>query len=394
VTEGHGHEISVARLNIEAQRVLSRLTLIAEQCRPRPGGVPLTKSDREIMGILEAFDLTRCAHSAARLAGVDEKTVARYVAIRDSGADPLVPIRRPRSIDAFLGKIEELVARSDGRIRADVVHERLVAMGFTGSDRGTRRAVAEAKAAWRDGHRPADRPLAPEPGMWLQFCWSEGPRVSGRGTQLFHGWLPWSRYRFVIPTWDRTRATLRSAMDTTLRGLGGAPTYLVTDDSRMLTVDRGTGAPVRHPELVSMGRYYGCQVLGCQPFAPGSVGGSVSGGELTAKIARDDLVPTTANLLAGYDSFVELAQACALWCDRMNNRPQRKTGTTPTARLVIERQHLHALPAEPAAAARGELRLVETDRQARPGAARYARPDGRSGERGRVAAGVGARQRL
>jgi len=179
-------------------------------------------------------------------------------------------------------------------------------------------------------------------------------------------------------------------MDTTLRGLGGAPTYLVTDDSRMLTLDRGTGVPVRHPELVAMGRYYGCQVLGCQPL----VGGGVGSSELTARIARDDLVPATVNLLASYDSFVELAQACALWCERMNNRPQRKIGTTPTARLVIERQHLHALPAEPAAAARGELRLVETDRQARPGATRYARPDVRSGERGRVVAGVGARQRL
>ena len=49
------------------------------------------------MEILEAYDLTRCAHSAARLAGVDEKTVARYVAIRDSGRDPLTPTRRVRA---------------------------------------------------------------------------------------------------------------------------------------------------------------------------------------------------------------------------------------------------------------------------------------------------------
>jgi len=40
------------------------------------------------MEILEAFELTRCAHSAAELAGVDEKTVARYFAIRDAGRDP------------------------------------------------------------------------------------------------------------------------------------------------------------------------------------------------------------------------------------------------------------------------------------------------------------------
>jgi len=43
----------------------------------------MTQSDRTIVEILEAFDLTRCAHSAAAMCGVDEKTVARYVAIRD-----------------------------------------------------------------------------------------------------------------------------------------------------------------------------------------------------------------------------------------------------------------------------------------------------------------------
>jgi hypothetical protein len=37
----------------------------------------VSKSDRDVMEILEAFDLTRCARSAAQLAGVDEKTV-RY----------------------------------------------------------------------------------------------------------------------------------------------------------------------------------------------------------------------------------------------------------------------------------------------------------------------------
>ncbi|MEV6227981.1 hypothetical protein AB0L88_08900 [Saccharopolyspora shandongensis] len=166
----------------------------------------MTKSDREIMEILEAFDLTRCAHSAAELAGVDEKTVKRYFAIRDVGKDPLVRTRRARSIDPFLGKIEELVDKSQGRVRADVAHQRLVAMGFTGTDRTTRRAVAEAKAAWKAGHRRKYRPWLPEPGMWCQFDWGEGPRVGGRRTQLFCAWLSWSRYRVVIANWDQTLA--------------------------------------------------------------------------------------------------------------------------------------------------------------------------------------------
>jgi hypothetical protein len=55
---------------------------------------PLTKSGREVVEILQAFDLTQCPHSAAKLAGVDEKNVARYVAIRDAGN--LGPASEPR----------------------------------------------------------------------------------------------------------------------------------------------------------------------------------------------------------------------------------------------------------------------------------------------------------
>ena len=43
----------------------------------------MKKSDREIMEILEAFD-ARSAHSAGLLAGVDAKTVRRYVTARDA----------------------------------------------------------------------------------------------------------------------------------------------------------------------------------------------------------------------------------------------------------------------------------------------------------------------
>ena len=74
----------------------------------------MTKSGREIMEILEAYDLTGCAHSAAQLAGSDRKTVLRYVALRDAGQDPAVPARRARSAVEFAGKVDELVVRSSG----------------------------------------------------------------------------------------------------------------------------------------------------------------------------------------------------------------------------------------------------------------------------------------
>ncbi|BAH48431.1 putative transposase [Rhodococcus opacus B4] len=42
----------------------------------------MKRSDRDIMEILEAYDTTGTAHSAASLAGVDPKTVRHYVTVR------------------------------------------------------------------------------------------------------------------------------------------------------------------------------------------------------------------------------------------------------------------------------------------------------------------------
>jgi hypothetical protein len=99
------------------------------------------------MEILEAFDLVGTLRGAAKLVGVDHKTVGHYVAEREAagGEWRRRERERPRS-GPFDEKIAEWVERSKGKVRADKVHERLVAMGYEGSERTTRRAVARAKA--------------------------------------------------------------------------------------------------------------------------------------------------------------------------------------------------------------------------------------------------------
>ena len=334
----------------------------------------MQKSDREIMEILEAFDLTRCPHSAAELAGCDPKTVARYVDARDGGADPNTRLARPMLVDRYRAKIEELVERSGGRVRADIVHERLGALDpeqpYTASERTTRRAVRRAKAAYRAGRRRTYRPWITEPGMWLQFDWGHGPLIAGRPTLLFCAWLAWSRFRVVIPTWDRTLGSLLACLDATLRQIGGAPTYALTDNERTITIDRIAGIGVRHPEIVAAGRHYGMEVNACVPFDPESKGGS----ESTVKVAKADLVPTSANLLAGYASFADLAAACVAFCAVVNGRVHRETSRRPDDLLAIERSHLHVLPPEPYTAALGETRTVADDQTIRLGSVRYSVP--------------------
>ena len=252
----------------------------------------MKKSDREIMEILEAFDVTGVAHSAAPLCKADPKTVRRYAQARDLGRPVTAPVPRPKLIDPFLEKVEEWVDRSEGKVRADIAHERLVAMGFTGNERTTRRAVAVAKARWRAGHRRTYRPWISEPGLWLQWDWGKGPQVPGpdgtpRGTLLFCAWLAWSRFRVVLPVWDRTLPTLIACLDATLRRIGGVPVYALTDNEKTVTVEHVAGVPVRHPEIVAVGRHYGMTVHTCVPYDPESKGGS----ESTVKIAKADLVP-------------------------------------------------------------------------------------------------------
>ncbi|MEH0483549.1 IS21 family transposase [Streptomyces scabiei] len=337
----------------------------------------MTKSDTEIMEILEAYDLTGTVWSAATLTGHDPKTVKRYVEARNGGRNPYEREPRPKMIDAFLEKVEEWVEQSKAMIRADVVHDKLVKMGYRGSARSTRRAVNTAKTAWKAGKRRTYRPWIPEPGRWLQFDWGEGPRIAGRRTWLFCAWLSWSRFRVVIPVWDCTLGTLVACLDTTLRRIGGAPTYVLTDNAKTVTVEHIAGIPVRHPQMVAAGRHYGCQVVSCVPYDPESKGGA----EATVRIAKADLVPTDANLLAAYDTFAELADACLTWCDAVNSRRHRATGQIPASRLDVERTTLHVLPIEPFALALGEERLVGSDRTISFNAVRYSTPPGYTGVR-------------
>jgi hypothetical protein len=316
------------------------------------------KSAEEIMEILEAFDLTGSYRAAGELAGCSHHTVEHWVQARDEGRLRLgEPVRRERLIDGFLPKLEELVDRSKGRIRADVAHRKITGMGFAGSERTTRRAVAEIKWAYRAGRRRVFRPWVPEPGMWAQYDFGDGPRIGGVATILFCFWLAWSRFRVVLPLADKTAPSVFAAIDAALRRVGGAPTYLLTDNEKTVTVEHVAGLPVRNPATVAFARHYGLTVATCLPADPASKGGS----EATVRVAKADLVPTETNLREAYGSFTELEAACAVFCEQVNTRPHRVTRRPPVELLAEEQTRLHRLPDQPYTAAFGVTRRVGED---------------------------------
>ena len=323
------------------------------------------------MEILEAFDLAGTLRGAAELAGCDHKTVAHWVRARDEAGGGLPVSVRPRPrVDGFAEKVEEWVDRSRGKIRADVAHQRLVAMGYLGSERTTRRAVADAKRGWRAEHGRRTRPWVVEPGLWMQWDYGDGPVVAGRSTVLFCAWLAWSRFRVVLALWDKTTPSVVMALDRALRVFGGAPTYALTDNEKTVSVDHVCGIAVRNPTIVSVGRHYGLTVATCVPADPQSKGGS----EATVRIAKADLVPTDHNLRDGYEDFAALERACMEFCERVNTREHRITRRAPAVMLAEERQRLHRLPEVAHTVCFGETRKVSWQSTISVGGALYSVP--------------------
>jgi hypothetical protein len=174
----------------------------------------------------------------------------------------------------------------------------------------------------------------------------------------------------VIPTWDRTLPTTLACVDAMLRRFGAAPTYLLTDNERVVTSDRVAGIAVRHPVMVAAARHYGLVIETCVPYDPETKGGS----ESSVKIAKADLVPTEANLLDDYSSFGALVNACDGFCEVVNGRPHSETRRPPKEMLADERARMHPLPSEAFTAALGETRIVRDDRTIRFGAVPYSLP--------------------
>ncbi|NWN89688.1 MAG: IS21 family transposase [Micrococcaceae bacterium] len=314
------------------------------------------KTERLIMDILEAFDLHGSYRAAAKHVGCAPNTVKKFVLARQAG-DPLPKrVIRAKLTDDYRDKIDELVDRSSGTIMAHKVHEALEGMGYTGSQRSTSRAVREAKNTYAAAQQRVHKPWVPAPGQWLQYDFGDGPMVAGKATVLFVAWLAWSKFRFVIPLFDKQMPSVIGALDACFRTLGGVPSAVLTDNEKTVTVDHVCNLPVRNQRIVSAARWYGTAIHTCVPYDPATKGGV----ENAVKIAKADLVPTGVNLRAEYASFAELQEACDQWVYDINHR-EHAAGFIPAERLTQELQHLHPVPAEPYELAVGQQRSVPSN---------------------------------
>ena len=99
------------------------------------------------------------------------------------------------------------------------------------------------------------------------------------------------------------------------------------------------------------------------------------------RIAKADIVPTTANLRDAYESFGELEGACQDAMDRFNQREHRETRRAPSDMITEERLRLHPVAAQAHTLAFGTDRSVDRDSTIRFGSARYSVPHTLIGEK-------------
>jgi transposase len=313
------------------------------------------KSTEEQMEILEAYELMGTVNGAASLLGVSHHTVQRYLDARNEGHQVVVRKPQAKLIDPYLADVVQMIEWSKGKIRADKVHGKILKLGYTGSLRTTSYAVRQEKLRWRAAHQRVHRPWVPQPGLWLQYDFGEGPVINGVKTVLFIAWLGYSRLRVVIPLWDRQAPTVVMALDQTFRMLGGVPVYVLSDNEKSLTSGHIANLPVRNSLMVDVGRYYGATFHTCQVFDPASKGGV----ERAVGVAKNDLLPKDTNLRGEYASFEQLVKACDEFMCDINARTHSVTGQVPQQMFEAgEQPLLHKVPATPYTLALGQERKV------------------------------------
>ena len=321
------------------------------------------KSARERMDIVNAYAELGSYRAAAALCGTTHKTVKRVVERQRTGEPAEARPVRPRNTDAVTDLIAERVAASDGRISAKRLLPLARAAGYGGSARNFRRAVAEAKAAWRKQRR-VYRPWVALPGEHLVIDWgSEG------GLQQFCAVLAWSRYRFVRLAADQQQATTLRLLAECFEELGGVPAVVLADRMGCLKAGTVANVVVPHPEYVRFAAAYGFRPDFCEAADPESKGVVEA---LVGYAQRDLIVPALVG--GGWSDLATANAAARAWCAEVNGCLHSETAAIPAERLGLERERLRPLPSLRPALRQGVMRKVDRLATVRFGSARYSVP--------------------
>lgn len=342
------------------------------------------KSGRTQVEIIALYEELGSYRAVAALVGCDHKTVKRYVeAAGDAGQ--LAPVlTRSRVTDDVCEVIAERVEQTQAKITARRLLRIARAAGYAGSERSLRRAVAEAKAAWREKQAAEGRVYRPwisAPGEWMLCDWGAAgtvPTPAGtRRLSFFSGVMGWSRFRMVSFSCSERFGALAVGLAHSFEQVGGVPGRVLFDNPKTVATSHLAGAAVLNPDMVRLAAHYRFSPRTTERQDPESKGKV----EALVRFTKSDLIP-----YEGFASLDEANQAGGAWCQDVNAQIHYETRAAPSERLKLELPLLRALPAERPVVACGELRKVDRLATVRFCSARYSVPHRLVGENVTVAA--------
>jgi len=299
--------------------------------------------------------------------GLDWRTVKRYLSTDAPSGPPRAPSRRgcvTRKIDALAPVVDAWLA-ADPRLKASVIHERLVAEhGFDGHYQRVKLYVAEARTRLakegdtESGLHGLHRRFEVVAGAQAQVDWGdEGQILLEAGISKvysFHMTLSYSRDPFCCFTTSQDLGTFFDCHRRAFAHFGGIPGSIVYD--RTKTVVKRHVAPREavplHPEAAAFAAHYGfvIDVLAAwRPTGKGRV-------ERQVAIVRD-------HVMAGrtFESLAELDGAFNQWVPIRRAQRHRTHGELIGVRAQADRAALGPLPELPYLVCERHLRRVGRD---------------------------------
>lgn len=317
-----------------------------------------------------------------RECGVDWRTVRKYLHADSPVMPPRAPSRagsQPQVIAPFVALVEAWL-RADLRLRASVIHERLVAEhGFTGHYQRVKMHVATVRPALQaeldgpggGGLSGLHRRFEVVPGAQAQVDWGEEGDVLGHvgidRTYSFHMVLSHSRDPFTCFTASMDLASFWNCHRRAFAHYGGVPASIVYDRTKTVIkhhVTPGQAVPL-HPEAAAFAEHYGFTIDPLAAYRPTGKG----------RVERQVLI-VREHVLAGrqFNSLAELDDTFLGWLSIRRAQVHRTHGQVIAVRAEPDRAALQPLPALPYLVSDRHLRRVGKDCLVSFGASLYSVP--------------------
>jgi len=312
---------------------------------------------------LRAYSALRAAGATwadiAREAGCDWRTAKKYLS---EGSVPTPPkvIGRPRParlIDPWTTTIDGWL-EAEPRLRASVIYERLVPLGFGGTYQRVKLYVHEARERIAPAPVELHRRFEVLPGAQAQVDWGdEGVLETEHGplhVYSFHMTLSYSRDPFSCFVSSCDLASFWECHRRAFAHFGGVPAAIVYDRTKTVVkrhVGRGETVPL-HPEAVAFAAHYGFSIVVAPPRRP----------QWKGRVERQVLI-VREHVLVGrhFDDVAGMDQAFMDWLPIRRAQVHRTHGEVISVRAETDRAALGALPEVPYIVCERHLRSVGKD---------------------------------